>query len=148
MSQTGRSIPVVRAIRVRKDRVRFPAARPEGRHPNGLSYSGSTQGWGSCSPGPIPGESTEIRSAATIFRRMPCADTAPQKTKDRQRGLLFLRAKKSVYFIPTILYFCAPLGVSNEKVSPFFFSIREEPSGERCDILCSCILASAEPTIW
>src|SRR3989344_7894745 len=59
MSQTGRSIPVVRTIRVRKDRVRFPAARPEGHHPNGLSYSGSTHGGGSSSPSSILGSPTE-----------------------------------------------------------------------------------------
>src|SRR3989338_5664368 len=54
---------------------------------------------------------------------------------------------RRTYLIFTILYFCAPLGVSNANVSPRFLSISAEPSGERCEILCSCIFASAEPTI-
>src|SRR3989338_254521 len=57
------------------------------------------------------------------------------------------RGQFFVYLILTILYFCAPLGVSKEKVSLFFLPMSAEPSGERCEILCSCILASAEPTI-
>src|SRR3989344_2218770 len=51
------------------------------------------------------------------------------------------------YFTVTILYFCIPFGVSKEKTSLFFLPMSAEPSGERCDILCSCILASALPTI-
>jgi len=56
-------------------------------------------------------------------------------------------ATRRTYLIFTILYFCAPFGVSNENTSPFFFSISAEPKGERCDILWSCMFASAEPTI-
>src|SRR3989338_9463888 len=78
-------------------------------------------------------------NALTSLAKGACGDYVPETPIAQETGS---------YFIPTILYFCAPLGVSNEKVSPFFFSINEEPSGERCDILCSCILASAEPTIW
>ena len=50
------------------------------------------------------------------------------------------------YLIFIILYFCTPFGVSNANNSPFFFSMRAEPKGDRCDILCSCMFASALPT--
>lgn len=55
----GRSIPVVRMIRVHVDRVRFSAPRQllndqKGNRLFGVSYSGSTQAWGACSRGSIP----------------------------------------------------------------------------------------------
>ena len=88
-----------------------------------------------------------FESRTSFFQKEAVPRLAAHSFKDSslhfQRAVLFLR----YYFTPTILYFCDIFGVSKVKTSPFFLPMSAPPSGERCEILCSCILASALPTI-